>query len=161
MELTIVPVGHIGKDLLGSVSRYLEGLGFSVRISEELPIPERAYNRKRSQYTVIPFIELVDDYEGHHLLVTDVDLCTSHLNFIFGCGPGPNAIISIARLKGDLLEERMIKEAVHELGHVFSLGHCDNLRCVMHFSNCLADTDYKQKEFCSRCQQLWDKSRSK
>lgn len=159
MELTIVPVGHVESDILKSLARYLNGLGFSVLIVEELPIPRRAYNRVRSQYEVHPFIELADDSEGYHLLVTDVDLYVSHLNFIFGYGPGSNAVISISRLKGDLLEERTIKEAVHELGHVFSLEHCDNPQCVMHFSNCLADTDCKQKEFCPRCQELWDKYR--
>jgi predicted Zn-dependent protease len=75
-----------------------------------------------------------------------------YLEFI---GPGPNAVISIARLKGALLEERTIKEAVHELGHVFLLRHCPTPECVMHFSNSLQDTDYKSKEFCPECRKLW------
>jgi len=33
----------------------------------------------------------------------------------------------------DLLKDRAIKEAMHELGHVFGLEHCSNPRCVMHF----------------------------
>jgi archaemetzincin len=47
--------------------------------------------------------------------------------------------------------DRTIKEAVHELGHTFGLEHCENARCVMHFSNSLADTDWKQAKFCSQC----------
>ncbi len=155
MELSLVPVGHIEKELLSSLRKHLESLGFSVTIAEEVPIPETAYNPKRNQYQAYPFIEAVD-VKGYHLMVTDVDLYTPQLNFIFGLGPGPNAIISLARLKGDLLKERMIKEAVHELGHVFSLRHCDNPECVMHFSNTLSDTDYKHKEFCRKCQDIWE-----
>lgn len=152
MEVSIVPVGTIKRELLDSLKGYLESVGFTTTIADVLPIPEKAYNPKRNQYLVYPFIDMVNHLKGHHLIVTDVDLYTPQLNFIFGYGPGPNAIISIARLKGNLLEERTIKEAVHELGHVLSLRHCSNPRCVMHFSKCLADTDYKNKECCSKCQ---------
>jgi archaemetzincin len=50
-----------------------------------------------------------------------------------------------------LFRERALKEAVHELGHTYGLQHCPNLRCVMHFSNSLRDTDAKQAKWCSRC----------
>ncbi|MBU7012742.1 MAG: hypothetical protein HXS46_18830 [Theionarchaea archaeon] len=155
MNLSLVPVGPIDQNLFESLKEYLESIGFQVAIAKRISIPQEAYSKKRNQYLVFPFIGMVDHLKGHHLLITDVDLYTPRLNFIFGYGPGPNAIISIARLKGDLLKERTIKEAVHELGHVFQLRHCSNARCVMYFSNCLADTDYKQKEFCSKCQKLF------
>lgn len=154
MELSLVPVGHIKRELLELLKRHLESMGFSVQISESLPVPEHAYNERRTQYNVHPFFELVA-HKDHALLITDVDLYTPRYNFIFGACFGHNAVISISRLKGDLLEERTIKEAVHELGHVFSLDHCSNPKCVMHFSNTLADTDYKKKEFCSTCQNQW------
>lgn len=155
MNLSLTPVGYIERNTLELLKDHLDSIGFSVAIADELPVPEEAYNKKRGQYRVQPFIELAENLEGYNLLITAVDLYTPGLNFIFGYGPGPNAVISIARLKGDLLEERMIKEAVHELGHVFSLSHCSDPRCVMHFSNTLADTDYKQKEFCRKCKKLW------
>ena len=31
----------------------------------------------------------------------------------------------------DLLRERLVKEAAHELGHTFGLRHCADWRCVM------------------------------
>ncbi|HKZ85579.1 MAG TPA: hypothetical protein VJ793_18230 [Anaerolineae bacterium] len=46
---------------------------------------------------------------------------------------------------------RAAKEAVHELGHTYALEHCRDRRCVMTFSNSLADTDYKGRQFCARC----------
>jgi archaemetzincin len=49
-----------------------------------------------------------------------------------------------------------VKEAVHELGHMFGLDHCSDLRCVMHFSNSLADTDRKGRDFCPSCRARLD-----
>ena len=50
-----------------------------------------------------------------------------------------------------VFHERIVKEAIHELGHTFSLFHCNDKLCVMHFSNSLHDTDTKGKVFCLDC----------
>jgi archaemetzincin len=55
------------------------------------------------------------------------------------------------RSNDKLFYERMVKECVHELGHIFGFNHCPNRRCVMHFSNSLSDTDVKGKSFCDAC----------
>jgi archaemetzincin len=89
--------------------------------------------------------------------VTDVDLYCEGLNFVFGIAesPGRAAVISTARLRAAaneaLFRERVLKEAMHELGHTLGLGHCDDARCVMYFSNTLADTDRKGSRFCRNC----------
>ena len=53
----------------------------------------------------------------------------------------------------NLFRERALKEAVHELGHTYGLGHCPDSTCVMHFSNSLPDTDLKGWKFCPDCQE--------
>jgi DNA polymerase-4 len=89
--------------------------------------------------------------------VTEHDLYAGGLNFVFGLAecPGRAALISLYRLGQEageaLFRERALKEALHELGHSLSLGHCPDSCCVMHFSNCLADTDRKGSEPCARC----------
>jgi archaemetzincin len=95
--------------------------------------------------------------------ITDVDLFTAGLNFIFGQAfiGGRECLISLARLRpsfygqpddADLFRERVIKEAVHELGHTFGLSHCGDPQCVMMFSNSLTDTDRKSSTFCLNCE---------
>lgn len=100
--------------------------------------------------------------EKRVLGVTDCDPDAESLHFVFGLAesPGRAAVISLARLRqtDDAARQsaRAVKEAVHELGHMFGLDHCSDLRCVMHFSNSLADTDRKGRDFCPSCRARLD-----
>ena len=94
--------------------------------------------------------------------VTEADLFVPVLTFVFGEAqyPGRAAIISAARLREEFyglppnapkLDERLLKEAVHEIGHTRGLGHCDDWNCVMVSSHRVERLDVKSVEFCSRC----------
>jgi archaemetzincin len=95
--------------------------------------------------------------------ICDRDAYSGNLNFVFGEASslgGQVAAISLPRLRPEfyglesneqILNDRIVKEAIHELGHAFGLIHCNNKRCVMHFSNSLSDTDYKSRTFCENC----------
>jgi archaemetzincin len=96
------------------------------------------------------------------LFILDVDAYSNGLNFVLGEAfhEGGLGAIYLPRLKQEfhglkpdkeLFYERMAKESVHELGHVFGFMHCPNVKCVMHFSNTLRDTDIKGKGFCTTC----------
>lgn len=71
------------------------------------------------------------------------------------------AIISITRLREKFYNrskkkrkegKRILKEALHEFGHTFSLKHCTN-NCVMQFSKSVTYVDKKPFKFCKSCQQ--------
>lgn len=73
---------------------------------------------------------------------------------------GKRALISLARLRPefyglppnkDVLKIRALKEAIHEIGHVLGLIHCENKRCVMSFSNSIIDVDLKDWRYCKKC----------
>jgi archaemetzincin len=104
----------------------------------------------------------VNTAAGRVLAVVDVDLYADDLNFVFGQADIVDraAVISLTRLREEFYgrpanaaksESRMIREAVHELGHTYGLTHCQDPTCVMFFSNRLADTDRKSSYFCSEC----------
>jgi archaemetzincin len=96
------------------------------------------------------------------LLILDVDAYSGGLNFVLGealpkAGLG---VVYLPRIKEEfygqkpndkLFYDRIVKECVHELGHLFNFNHCPNTLCVMHFSKSLSDTDVKGKSFCDRC----------
>ncbi|MCM8799917.1 MAG: archaemetzincin family Zn-dependent metalloprotease [Candidatus Omnitrophica bacterium] len=125
-----------------------------------------SYNPERKQFHAGTLIDKLKKIyplrEGLILAILDVDLYTESLNFIFGEARLQEriALISITRLRQEfyglakddkIFYQRVLKEAVHELGHLFGLSHCANPKCVMHFSNSLLDTDIKDYKFCPLC----------
>ena len=95
--------------------------------------------------------------------VLDVDLFIPILTFVFGEAQlkGIGAAVSTYRLHNrfyglpenrEATGERLIKEAVHELGHTFGLIHCSQEKCVMKSSTYVENIDQKPAEFCLLCQ---------
>jgi archaemetzincin len=137
-------------------------------IDEQLPLSEKAFDKKRKQYRSNVILSEIQGYAAKKkdlnrvLGVVDADIFVSELNFVFGeaACPGKAALISLWRLKPEfyggppnmeLFTERSLKEAVHELGHTLGLRHCSRSSCVMYFSNSIFDTDRKQSLFCDQC----------
>lgn len=168
----IVPVGGT---LAENELRFLippleDSFGAKVSFSARIPLPVRAYNRARGQYMSSMLLDelrarVPTPRNGRVLGVTGEDLYVPDLNFVFGQADltAGVCLISLARLRPEfyhrqpdeaLFHRRAITEAVHELGHTLGLNHCPSAACVMHFSDSLADTDFKSDRFCNRCRRI-------
>lgn len=134
-------------------------------VGSSRPVPVRGFNESRNQYLAGAFLGDLRQRaapDAKNLGVTAVDLYSRGLNLVFGQADvgGTAAVISSARLHPEdldggvgvleLLRERILKEAIHELGHAFGMTHCRDKYCIMHFSRSLPDTDIKGPGFCHR-----------
>ncbi|MEM2352254.1 MAG: archaemetzincin family Zn-dependent metalloprotease [Thermoproteota archaeon] len=149
-----------------SLLRVFRGVLFEIS-KHALKTPLYAYDKARKQYNSTLLLEHLAAVKpkgyGKCLGIFNVDIYARGLNFVFGeaIPNGGEALISLYRLRpefyGDppdekLFRARVVKEAVHELGHAFGLTHCINSECVMHFSNSIIDTDFKSIQPCLACQ---------
>ena len=167
-RISLKPLEEIDQGVLEELKGRLEKtFDCPVKIEPQTTKLARAYNPSRRQYLSTTLLSTISTSEkGERALgIVDVDLYVPGLNFVFGeadIGSGV-AIISLFRLRQEhyalppdkeLFLERAVKEAIHELGHTYGLGHCSDGRCIMYFSNTLTDTDKKQAAFCSKCRQI-------
>jgi archaemetzincin len=128
-----------------------------------------AFEPVRNQYHSTAILQRmeqhVDEFSGEDIRwlgVTGLDLYVPVLTFVFGEAQlqGRCALVSLHRLReefyglpasNDLLHDRLLKEAVHELGHTFGLRHCSNWQCVMASTHAVERLDVKSAEFCPAC----------
>lgn len=167
LTVSLIPCGPVSEEVLVYLEEGLcREFGAEVRRGQPTAVPASAYAPKRRQYLADAFTELVPpatlSRRNLALVVTTVDLYVPTLNFVFGLADlrRHGAVISLARLNPEfygqksnprLVNQRALKEAVHELGHLLGLSHCPDPACIMFFSNTLADTDRKGPGFCPSC----------
>jgi archaemetzincin len=167
----IVPMGPFDLSDLGKIAENIEKQ-FEVEaiIFENQGLPHYALDAVRHQYNsnliLKNLLEVCPPRVLKVLGITVVDLFNPIFSFVFGEAQfgGKCAVISNFRLQtlsdGQVqpgcpsLVDRMEKEAVHELGHTFGIGHCSDPACVMSFSKKLERADAKLAVMCPACRNL-------
>ena len=126
----------------------------------------RTYDRARNQLNSTSILRLLlaeELAEQRVLALVDQDLFIPVLTYVFGEAQlgGRVAVASTYRLRepwaaggapGALLDARLLKTALHELGHTRGLRHCLHARCVMMSAAGLEMLDEKPTSFCLNCQ---------
>jgi len=123
-------------------------------------------DQSRYQYDAFQIIrQLNTNLPGPNIILCDVDLFIPIFTYVFGLATlnGKSAVVSGHRLhnryyglpeKESVFNERLIKEILHELGHLCGLRHCPDYTCVMCNSPTVDEIDIKSAEFCPDCSAL-------
>ena len=166
--LDLLPIGNFDERLLREVAPALaDGFRVPVQILGERLDPQFAFHRERQQYHSSEILQAMQEHAANGawrvLGVTGVDLYIPILTFVFGEAQmgGPCAVVSFHRLMQEfyglpadpsLLIGRLVKEAVHEVGHTLDLTHCDDYSCAMAPSHAVEWIDLKGTALCESCQ---------
>ena len=129
-------------------------------------LPEEAFSPTRGQFfcsVILNKLQLLKGNDAEIILaVTDEDLFLATDSFVFGHADslGRVAIVSSHRLRPEfyglpqsnkILKERLLKVAIHQLGHINGLSNCDNADCVMFKATSITEMDDRQEGFCPKC----------
>lgn len=153
-------------DLLRRLAEALEShLPGRVTIDPEMPLHPRWRVGESAQLSSTAIVDSLienfptgtkDEDAGWTLGVTSSDLVGGGRSFVFGEAAlgGAWAVVSTARLGApgsSRFDERLLKEALHELGHLAGLGHCESKTCLMAPAADLAAVDRRSVSLCVRC----------
>ena len=166
-HIYVAPIHHpLTVNLQFLADALADRFGTPCRLLDKRIDPDDAYDRYRNQYhstkLLAQLLEACPEDGLKILGVTTVDLFIPILTYVFGEAQleGRAAVVSCYRLKNELygippnnraLQSRLLKEAVHELGHTFGMIHCEEPNCVMRVSTYVEEIDFKPVDFCTRC----------
>ncbi|MGC9194980.1 MAG: archaemetzincin family Zn-dependent metalloprotease [Syntrophobacteraceae bacterium] len=166
-SIGLINMGHASDTVLRVLAANIQTI-FDVEadILSPMAIPDMAFEHRRGQYDAGLILNHLSRLPlPRHLrivAITDLDLCSPILTYVFGQAQlgGKFAIVSDFRLKKSadgsctpsaLYYERIVKVALHEIGHTFSLYHCEAPGCLMQMSPETRDLDQLAIYLCNRC----------
>jgi archaemetzincin len=167
MNLQLLAIGEVDHALIEELRA---GIGPVFRVPCETLTPglavDFALHPERRQYHSSEILARMQQRLSPQcwrlLGVTGLDLYIPILTFVFGEAQlgGRCALVSTHRLRQEFyglprdpecLRERLLKEAVHELGHTLELTHCDDYDCAMSASHSVEWIDLKTSQLCQIC----------
>lgn len=169
----LLPVGDVDPSILAAIRL---GVAREYRVAcrdlTRQVDPSFAFHPERGQYHSTLILETLARVGGGEEIivgVTALDLFIPILTFVFGEAQlgGHVAIVSYHRLLQPfyglppdhrLTTDRIVKGAVHEIGHTLGLTHCDDYDCVMAASHSVEWLDLKGASLCANCRALMNSS---
>jgi archaemetzincin len=165
--IIISPIGEFSSELIEAIAREIKRVfGFSTDTESVLQDLTFALDQDRNQYHSTLILEQLAANRPAQAIrviaIAQVDLFIPILTHVYGEAQlgGTACIVSTYRLNevrlgGNISQkyfDRIVKEAIHELGHTFNLRHCPEHACIMHYCRNEEDVDRKSDQLCRYCQ---------
>lgn len=165
--VAVVPFSRTATTAAKVIAAHVSGyLNLVVETLSPMEIPPDTLDENRLQYNAAALIHAIEamPLEDYFKVIAlfDVDLFVPLFTHVFGEARqnGRVGLVSLFRLEvhmdgsspseGQVLE-RTAKIALHELGHLLNLLHCDDDQCLMHFCGSLNTLDQIPFNFCRHC----------
>lgn len=130
-------------------------------------MPAAAYYKPRNRYRAPALLTDIEGYRGYDRIIgiTSKDISTTK-NKVYDWGimglankPGKACVISTYRIKTPnkiLFNDRLIKIALHELGHTMGLPHCTfSNTCFMEAAEgTIKSVDREKRLLCNNCKRI-------
>jgi len=163
----VVAIGEVSQIALKVITDHISGcFNLSAQILPSIEQPEYALDERRLQYNAGIIIEAFESmhFSDHDkvIAVLNEDIFIPIFTHVFGEARqgGKCGLVSLFRLTKNpdgssppsyLIHERSAKVALHELGHLFDLLHCERKKCLMHFSGGIDELDEMSFHLCEYC----------
>ena len=169
-KIALVPLGFTDTHLTSLLQSEIEAFyKDDVEVMPNTKLPSASYYSPRNRYradSLIAILARSKSYQHYDKVIgiTGKDISTTKDSYadwgIFGLGycPGKSCVISTFRLKKNArdkehVNDRVVKVALHELGHTFGLPHCNSSNiCLMRDAEgTIKSVDTEEKILCSNC----------
>ena len=175
-NIVISPIGKVDAGLFKPISSEIDRVfGFHTHVMPLLEDVNFALDPARDQYHSTLILEKLEKMAPAGTVkvvaITDVDLFIPILTYVYGEAQlgGKACIISTYRLSEgispagapEIYHFRIVKEAIHELGHTFKLRHCPDHTCIMHYCRTVEDVDRKSEQLCRYCRIMLEDEKKK
>lgn len=164
-HIIISPIENFRPDLLKLIVRKVHRIfGYRTKIKPLMQNVDFAFDHDRQQHFSTAILErmasLAPTTAIKILAITKLDLFIPILTHVYGEAQlgGTACIVSTHRLNeglgtsfSEIFYKRVVKEAIHELGHTFNLRHCRDQTCNMHYCRSIKDVDRKSDQLCRYC----------
>jgi archaemetzincin len=167
ISVGVVPLGEVPDITLQVIAEHITGcFKLSTHILPLFELPENALDGRRLQYNAAIIIETFESIDfgsqDKIIAVLNQDLFIPIFTHVFGEARqgGKCGLVSLYRLAKNsdgsippesLIHERAAKVALHELGHLLDLLHCEHKKCIMHFSGAIDEVDDMLMNLCEYC----------
>lgn len=167
-RIIIQPIGKVDANLLLRLKTRLEEFpNLNVSIEKNSPLPQFAYNLHRNRYkadSLLFYLKVQTTIVDAKIIgITEHDIEIQLINIatwgIMGLSylPGDRCIVSTFRPSKTAfgkkhLAGRMFSLCMHELGHSYSVDHCEQANCIMQDAKGGIQLYYSDK-FCNHCEE--------
>ena len=168
----VLPMGPVANPLPQVIAAHVQGyFRWPATVIAPAATPDQAYDNQRDQFDAGIILSAMEKRPSDRYIkiiaVMEADIFLPIFTHVFGEARqgGKYGLVSVFRLKRmqngtvptrETIAERAAKVALHELGHLYNLVHCDDQRCLMHFSENLETLDQLPFMFCRYCRTFID-----